>query len=104
MRGSGQREDQGSVQLLRLGRQHRLGVVEEARELRLNFGTAQSGDEPQGRALHAEVGDTQRLTRWDRVSPLQPCGVQQRDALKAPTTDAAGSGWSGEPQPGCAGD
>lgn len=55
VRGSGQREDQGSVQLLRLGRQHRLGVVEEARELRLHFRTPQSCDEPQGRALHAEV-------------------------------------------------
>lgn len=67
VRGSGQREDQGSVQLLRLGRQHRLGVVEEARELRLHFGTPQSGDQPQGRALHAEGGETRRVTQTGRV-------------------------------------
>lgn len=67
MCGSGQREDQGAVQLLGLGRQHRLGVVEESGELRLHFGTAQSCDQPQGGAFHAELGDIQGVTRRDRV-------------------------------------
>lgn len=53
VRGSGQGEDQGSVQLLRLGWQDRLGVAEEAGELRLHFRTSQGCDQPQGRALHA---------------------------------------------------
>ena len=35
--GSGQGEDQGSVQFLRLGRQNRLGVIQEARELGLDL-------------------------------------------------------------------
>lgn len=58
VRGSGQGEDQGSVQLLRLGRQNRLGVVEEAGELWLHFRTPQSCDQPQGCALNTEVRDT----------------------------------------------
>lgn len=73
VRGSGQREDQGSVQLLRLGRQHRLGVVEEARELRLHFGAPQGCDEPQGRALHAAArGHAQRGVK----------GLEERRASK----------------------
>lgn len=75
MRGSGQREDQGSVQLLRLGRQHRLGVVEEARELRLHFRTPQSCDEPQGRALHAEVRRHAGVRReGEEFDPCRPRG------------------------------
>lgn len=70
MRGSGQGEDQGSVQLLRLGRQNRLGVVEEAGELGLHFRTSQGRDQPQSCALNAAVRDTGRQIAVRLVVPF----------------------------------
>ena len=55
--GSGQGEDQGSVQLFRLGRQNRLRVVEEAGELRLHLRTTQRCDQTQSCALDTEERD-----------------------------------------------
>ena len=52
--GSGQGEDQGSVQFLRLGRQNRLGVIQEARELGLDLWASQRCDQPQGCALNTK--------------------------------------------------
>lgn len=59
---SSQREDQRSVQLLWLGRQHSFRVVKEACELRLNLWTPQSCDQPQSGALHTAHTNTHRET------------------------------------------
>ncbi len=59
VRGSSQREDQRSVQLLWLGRQHSFRVIEETCELRLNLWTPQSRDQPQSGALDAAHTNTQ---------------------------------------------
>ncbi len=59
VRGSSQREDQRSVQLLWLGRQHSFRVIEETCELRLNLWTPQSRDQPQSGTLDAAHTNTQ---------------------------------------------
>lgn len=57
--GSSQREDQRSVQLLWLGRQHSFRIIEETCELRLNLWTPQSRDQPQSGTLDTAHTNTQ---------------------------------------------
>lgn len=118
--GSGQGEDQGSVQLLRLGWQNRLRVVEEASELWLHFRAPQGCDQPQGRALntgvwdmetakhHCQAGNLQQMVDIIIIKNKTTCALSWFCCCMKLwvhiTTDAAGSGWSEVQQPGCAGD
>lgn len=71
MCGSGQCEDQGSVQLLRLSRQNRLWVIKEASELGLYLRAAQRRDEPQSRALNTKEKHKDITTTRDSVRRLE---------------------------------
>ena len=51
---AGQRQDEGAVELLRVGGEERLDFAGLARVARLHLGRAQQTDQPQRRVLHAQ--------------------------------------------------